>query len=94
MVQEGHVDAARKYLESDEGQKFEASLQKEFLGNKQDAGPAGASSKGDSSDPSAASASTSSGDASQVSGNAGQGEDSTSGMNSGEQQDAEALREM
>ena len=72
------VDNAKAYLESDEGQQFERGLQQEFLGNKQNAGPAGASAARDSSDPSQAS---SGGDAVGP-GSGGQGEDSTSGMNS------------
>ena len=73
------VDNAKAYLESDEGQQFERGLQQEFLGNKQNAGPAGASAARDSSDPSQAS--SSGGDALGP-GSGGQGEDSTSGMNS------------
>ena len=77
------VDNAKAYLESDEGQQFERGLQQEFLGNKQDAGPAGMTAGRDSSDPSQATSSSSSGDADVVGpGSGGQGEDSVSGMNS------------
>lgn len=83
LLQQGMVDNARAFLESDEGQKFEQGLQQEFLGNKQNAGPADAGDGRDSSDPSQGSYGSSSGD-DVGPGSGGQGQDSTSGMNSSE----------
>lgn len=79
-LQQGFVDQAKNFLESEQGQKFEQGLQQQFMGNKQNAGSAGQSSSYDSSDPSAGSYGNN--DDSSYNGSGGQGDDSNSGMNS------------